>query len=76
MTTGFTTPLAGVGEDGRHLYTCPLCEAMCGLEIHVEGGRVASIRRNRDDTWSTATSAQRAPPWARCTRTRTAYGAR
>ena len=52
MTTGFTTPLAGVGEDGRHLYTCPLCEAMCGLEIHVEGGRVASIRGNRDDTWS------------------------
>jgi anaerobic selenocysteine-containing dehydrogenase len=44
--------LAGIGEDGRHLYTCPLCEAMCGLEIHVEDGRVASIRGNRDDTWS------------------------
>ena len=52
MTTGLTKPLAGVGEDGRHLYTCPLCEAMCGLEIHVEDGRVASIRGNRDDTWS------------------------
>ena len=39
MTTGLTKPLAGVGEDGRHLYTCPLCEAMCGLEIHVEDGR-------------------------------------
>jgi anaerobic selenocysteine-containing dehydrogenase len=25
---------------------------MCGLEIHVEGGRVASIRGNRDDVWS------------------------
>ena len=23
--------LAGVGDDGLHLYTCPLCEAMCGL---------------------------------------------
>ena len=45
-------PLAAPGEDGRHLYTCPLCEAMCGLEIQVEGGRVASIRGNRDDTWS------------------------
>lgn len=45
-------PLAAVGEDGRHLYTCPLCEAMCGLEIHVANGRVASIRGNRDDTWS------------------------
>lgn len=52
MTTGLTKPLAGTGEDGRHLYTCPLCEAMCGLEIHVSGGRVASIRGNRDDTWS------------------------
>jgi anaerobic selenocysteine-containing dehydrogenase len=44
--------LAGVGEDGRHLYTCPLCEAMCGLEIRVADGRVAGIRGNRDDTWS------------------------
>jgi anaerobic selenocysteine-containing dehydrogenase len=38
--------------DGRHVRTCPLCEAMCGLEIHVEGGRVTSIRGNRDDVWS------------------------
>ncbi|TFV55221.1 molybdopterin dinucleotide-binding protein [Mycobacterium sp. PS03-16] len=44
--------LAGVGEDGRHLYTCPLCEAMCGLDIEVRDGRVAGIRGNRDDTWS------------------------
>ncbi|WP_082939700.1 molybdopterin-dependent oxidoreductase [Mycobacterium sp. 852014-50255_SCH5639931] len=40
------------GEDGRHLRTCPLCEAMCGLEIQVDGGRVTSIRGNRDDVWS------------------------
>lgn len=44
------------GEDGIHLRTCPLCEAMCGLEIHVEGGpdhgKVTSIRGNRDDVWS------------------------
>jgi anaerobic selenocysteine-containing dehydrogenase len=52
MTAGPTPPLAGIGEDGRHLYTCPLCEAMCGLEIQVDGGRVAGIRGNRDDTWS------------------------
>ncbi|KKC03313.1 molybdopterin dinucleotide-binding protein [Mycobacterium nebraskense] len=25
---------------------------MCGLEIHVDGGRVTSIRGNRDDVWS------------------------
>lgn len=35
-----------------HLRTCPLCEAMCGLEIHVEGDRVALIRADRDDVWS------------------------
>ncbi|MCT7661258.1 molybdopterin-dependent oxidoreductase [Mycobacterium deserti] len=52
MTAGVNLPLAATGEDGRHLYTCPLCEAMCGLEIQVERGRVAGIRGNRDDTWS------------------------
>lgn len=51
MTT-VLKPLAGIGVDGRHLYTCPLCEAMCGLEIQVDGGRVAGIRGNKDDTWS------------------------
>jgi len=44
------------GDDGRHVRTCPLCEAMCGLEIRVEGGpengKVTSIRGNRDDVWS------------------------
>ncbi|MFP2990255.1 molybdopterin-dependent oxidoreductase [Mycobacterium intracellulare] len=40
------------GEDGRHLRTCPLCEAMCGLEIQVHDGRVTGIRGNRDDVWS------------------------
>jgi anaerobic selenocysteine-containing dehydrogenase len=52
MTAELSKPIAGVGEDGRHLYTCPVCEAMCGLEIQVDGGRVVSIRGNRDDTWS------------------------
>ena len=52
MTTELDPTVAGIGEDGRHLYTCPLCEAMCGLEITVDGGRVAGIRGNRDDEWS------------------------
>jgi len=52
MTIAGTNLLAGTGEDGRHLYTCPLCEAMCGLEIQVQDGQVAGIRGNRDDTWS------------------------
>jgi anaerobic selenocysteine-containing dehydrogenase len=52
MSVEATRQLAGTGEDGLHLYTCPLCEAMCGLEIQVADGRVAGIRPNREDTWS------------------------
>ncbi len=44
--------LAATGQDGRHVYTCPLCEAMCGLEIDVSGGRVTGIRGNPHDVWS------------------------
>ena len=39
-------------RDGVHTRTCSLCEAMCGLHIHVEDGRVAKIRANADDVWS------------------------
>jgi len=35
-----------------HYRTCPLCEAMCGLEVHVVGDRVTAIRPDRDDVWS------------------------
>jgi len=35
-----------------HLKTCPLCEAMCGLKVHVRDGRVTRIRANEDDVWS------------------------
>ncbi|HZA12196.1 MAG TPA: molybdopterin-dependent oxidoreductase [Mycobacterium sp.] len=41
-----------MGADGTHLHTCPLCEAMCGLRIQVDGGKIAGIRANRDDAWS------------------------
>jgi anaerobic selenocysteine-containing dehydrogenase len=41
-----------MATDGVHLRTCPLCEAMCGLRIHVENGRVARIRPDADDVWS------------------------
>ena len=40
-------------EDVRIAYrTCPLCEATCGLEITLRGGRVASVRGDRDDVFS------------------------
>ncbi|MGI8334474.1 molybdopterin-dependent oxidoreductase [Actinomadura scrupuli] len=47
-------PAAGERPDGTtvHLRTCPLCEAMCGLEIHVRGDRVERITPDRDDAWS------------------------
>ncbi len=38
--------------DGVHVRTCPLCEAMCGLRVHVAAGRVTKIRANDDDVWS------------------------
>jgi anaerobic selenocysteine-containing dehydrogenase len=35
-----------------HLRTCPLCEAMCGLEIQTVGDRVTAVRPDQDDAWS------------------------
>lgn len=31
---------------------CMLCEAMCGLEVELEGGRVSSVRGDREDPFS------------------------
>ncbi|MDG4664438.1 molybdopterin-dependent oxidoreductase [Mycobacterium sp. 236(2023)] len=36
----------------EHLVTCPLCEAMCGLRVEVDSGRVARVRPNKNDVWS------------------------
>lgn len=35
-----------------HFRTCNLCEAMCGIAVRVEGGRIASIRGDDDDPFS------------------------
>ena len=35
-----------------HLRTCPLCEAMCGLEITVKGEDVTRIRPHKEDVFS------------------------
>jgi len=35
-----------------HFRTCHLCEAMCGIAIEVEDGRIVSIRGDRDDPFS------------------------
>jgi anaerobic selenocysteine-containing dehydrogenase len=39
-------------SETTHIRTCPLCEAMCGLQITVEGDRVTKIRPDDDDVWS------------------------
>ncbi|MDG2025754.1 MAG: molybdopterin oxidoreductase family protein [Acidimicrobiales bacterium] len=51
--------MAGSTIEGRHIHirTCHLCEAMCGLEVHVEtnedgADEVKLIRPDRDDVWS------------------------
>lgn len=35
-----------------HFRACNLCEAICGLEIQVDGGQIASIRGDRSDPFS------------------------
>jgi len=42
----------GDSEAETHIRTCHLCEAMCGLELKVEGGAVTRTRANRNDVWS------------------------
>ena len=44
-----------VEPDGTrvHLRQCPLCECMCGMEIHLDADdHVKLIRPDRDDVWS------------------------
>ncbi len=51
-----TTSDARAGEDETtvHTVTCPLCECMCGLQVHVRerDQQVTLIRADRDDVWS------------------------
>jgi len=36
-----------------HRYTCPLCECMCGLDVHVDTAQqVTLVRGAKDDVWS------------------------
>ena len=36
------------GEDGTHTSFCRLCEALCGLSVEVEAGRITRIGPDRD----------------------------
>ncbi len=39
-------------DDGMHFRTCNLCEAMCGLAVEVEGGRIRRIAGDKADPFS------------------------
>ena len=40
--------------DGKRIdyRTCPLCEATCGLELHLDGREITLVRGDRDDVFS------------------------
>jgi len=40
------------GESRTVYRTCPLCEATCGLELHLEGKDITLVRGDRDDVFS------------------------
>ena len=45
--------IAHDGPGTVHLRTCPLCECMCGLQVHVdESDKVTLIRADKDDVFS------------------------
>ena len=36
----------------RHFHTCSLCEAMCGVVVETDDGRVTSVRGDEQDRFS------------------------
>lgn len=61
METTVAAPTRVIGRRHRtepdgtkvHLRQCPLCECLCGLEIHLDADdQVKLIRPDRDDVWS------------------------
>src|SRR5262249_58169044 len=42
--------IAGMAE--THYRACHLCEAMCGIAIETEGGKIVAIRGDADDPFS------------------------
>ncbi|MFO1392814.1 MAG: molybdopterin oxidoreductase family protein [Steroidobacteraceae bacterium] len=41
-----------MAENQLHHRTCPICEAMCGIVVEHDGGKVISIKADRDDVLS------------------------
>ena len=40
------------GDEAHRYRTCPLCEATCGLELHLEGDEITLVRGDQDDVFS------------------------
>jgi len=40
------------GQTTTHYRTCNLCEAMCGIEVEIDGDEVVSIRGDKRDVFS------------------------
>ncbi len=53
--------MAADGEATIAAHMCPLCEAGCGLDIHLVNGEVSLIRGDRNDVFSHGFCARRAP---------------
>ncbi|OUS28882.1 dehydrogenase [Gammaproteobacteria bacterium 45_16_T64] len=47
-----TEKVTGNGERTTHYRACHLCEALCGVEIQVEQGKVVSIKGDKNDPLS------------------------
>lgn len=47
-----TATIASTAEVQTHYRTCNICEAMCGIEIKHQDGKVLSIKPDRDDPFS------------------------
>ncbi len=43
---------ADADQERMHIRTCPLCEAMCGLEVTVKGDEIVKIRPRKEDVFS------------------------
>jgi len=41
--------MKNTNREQTHYFACNLCEAICGLEIKLEGGRIKSIRGDKQD---------------------------
>jgi len=52
ITENNRQPVESSMENGTHYRTCHLCEAMCGVAIHVRDGAITSIRGDDNDPLS------------------------